>query len=54
MGILCLGGYRDPARTLFRYRSALLAEPASRARFIQGGEAAQLQEDRAAPGGVTA
>jgi hypothetical protein len=48
-----LGGYGDPARTLFRHRPALLAEPAGRARSVQGGEVAQLQEDRAAPGGVT-
>ena len=39
--------------TLLRHRSALLAEPAGRARSLQGGEGPQLQENRSAQGGLT-
>lgn len=38
---------------LFWNQSAFLVEPAYRARFVQGGEVAQFQEDGAAHGGVT-
>jgi hypothetical protein len=44
--------YRDPARTLLRHRSAFLVESAGRARSLQGGAGPQLQEDRAAQGGL--